>query len=90
MITGFGGLGAHVGSERLGVVPDIMTTAKGLANAAAPDFIYDAVVHGAPDGIQLFQGHAYSGHPLACAAAIATMDLRGAKDLPGRARAMEP
>ena len=45
---------------------------------------------GAPAGIELFHGYTYSGHPLASAAAIATMDLQRAEDLPGRARAMEP
>ena len=45
---------------------------------------------GAPAGIELFHGYTYSGHPLASAAAIASMDLHRAEDLPGRARAMEP
>ncbi len=97
MITGFGRLGANFGSERLGVLPDIMTMAKGLTNAAVPmgavavrNGIYDAIVHGAPDGIELFHGYTYSGHPLASAAAIASMDLQRSEDLPGRALAMEP
>ncbi len=89
VITGFGRLGANFGSERLGVVPDIMTMAKGLTNAAVPmgavavaNGIYDAIVHGAPEGIELFHGYTYSGHPLASAAAIASMDLQRAEDLP--------
>ncbi len=97
VITGFGRMGANFGAERLGVVPDIMTMAKGLTNAAVPmgavavpDGIYDAIVHGAPEGIELFHGYTYSGHPLAAAAAIASMDLQRAEDLPGRARAIEP
>ncbi len=97
VITGFGRLGANFGSERLGVVPDIMTMAKGLTNAAVPmgavavaNGIYDAIVHGAPEGIELFHGYTYSGHPLASAAAIASMDLQRAEDLPARARALEP
>ena len=97
VITGFGRIGANFGSERLGVVPDIMTMAKGLTNAAVPmgavavaNGVYDAVVHGAPAGIELFHGYTYSGHPLASAAAIAAMDLHRAEDLPGRALAMEP
>ncbi len=97
VITGFGRLGANFGSERLGVVPDIMTMAKGLTNAAVPmgavavrNGIYDAIVHGAPEGIELFHGYTYSGHPLASAAAIASMDLHRAEDLPGRALALEP
>ncbi len=97
VITGFGRMGANFGSERLGVFPDIMTMAKGLTNAAVPmgavavaNGIYDAIVHGAPAGIELFHGYTYSGHPLASAAAIASMDLHRAEDLPGRARAIEP
>jgi beta-alanine--pyruvate transaminase len=97
VITGFGRLGTNFGAERLGVVPDIMTMAKGLTNAAVPmgavavdGSIYDAVVNGAPAGIELFHGYTYSGHPLAAAAAIASMDLQRAEDLPGRARAIEP
>ncbi len=97
VITGFGRLGANFAAERFGVVPDIMTMAKGLTNAAVPmgavavaDCIYQAVVEGAPAGIELFHGYTYSAHPLACAAAIATIDLQRAEDLPGRARAMEP
>ena len=97
VITGFGRLGANFGSERLGVTPDIITMAKGLTNAAVPmgavavkGEIYDAVVNGAPGGIELFHGYTYSGHPLAAAAAIATLELHRREDLPGRARAMEP
>jgi beta-alanine--pyruvate transaminase len=97
VITGFGRLGTPFGAERLGVVPDIMTLAKGLTNAAVPmgavavhDDVYRAIVEGAPAGIELFHGYTYSGHPLAAAAAIATIDLHGSEDLAGRARAMEP
>ena len=97
MITGFGRLGTNFGAERLGVVPDIITMAKGLTNAAVPmgavavrNDIYDAIVNATPSGIELFHGYTYSGHPLAAAAAIATLDLHRAEDLPGRARAIEP
>ena len=96
VITGFGRLGADFGAQRLGVVPDLMTLAKGLTNAAVPmgavaasGEIYRAVVDAAPEGIELFHGYTYSGHPLAAAAALATMDLHRAEDLPGRARAIE-
>jgi len=74
-----------------------MTMAKGLTNAAVPmgavaasEAVYSAIVDGSPAGIELFHGYTYSGHPLASAAAIATMDLQRAEDLPGRALAMEP
>jgi beta-alanine--pyruvate transaminase len=96
VITGFGRMGANFAAERLGVVPDIMTMAKGLTNAAVPmgavavsEGVYSAIVDGAPAGIELFHGYTYSGHPLACAAAIASMDLQRSEDLPGRALAME-
>jgi beta-alanine--pyruvate transaminase len=97
VITGFGRLGTDFGAERLGVVPDIMTMAKGLTNAAVPmgavavrNGIYDAIVDGSAAGIEFFHGYTYSGHPLAAAAAIATLELHKTEDLPGRARAVEP
>jgi beta-alanine--pyruvate transaminase len=97
VITGFGRLGTFFGAERVGVVPDILTMAKGLTNAAVPmgavavhDRIYRAIVDHAPDGIELFHGYTYSGHPLAAAAAIAAVDIHAREDLPARARGMEP
>ncbi|NKC33846.1 aspartate aminotransferase family protein [Roseomonas sp. BU-1] len=96
VITGFGRIGANFGAERLGVTPDIMTMAKGLTNAAVPmgavatsNEIYSSIVDGVPAGIELFHGYTYSGHPLASAAAIATLDLHRSEDLPGRSRDME-
>jgi len=80
VITGFGRLGQPFGSQRLGVMPDLFTTAKGMTNGTVPmgavfikDSIYEAFMQGA-DGIELFHGYTYSGHPLACAAGIATLD----------------
>ncbi|MFT8244958.1 aspartate aminotransferase family protein [Roseomonas sp. BN140053] len=97
VITGFGRLGTPFGAERLGVTPDILTMAKGLTNAAVPmgavaasEEIFRTIVEGSPAGIELFHGYTYSGHPLASAAAIATLELHRAEDLPGRARAVEP
>lgn len=96
VITGFGRIGTPFGADRLGVAPDIMTMAKGLTNAAVPmgavachEKIYDAIVNGSPAGIELFHGYTYSGHPLASAAAIASIDLHRNDDLAGRAMAME-
>jgi beta-alanine--pyruvate transaminase len=96
VITGFGRLGTPFAAERFGVTPDILTMAKGLTNAAVPmgavavhDGIYNAVVEGAPAGIELFHGYTYSGHPLACAAAIAAIDVHRSEDLAGRAHGME-
>jgi beta-alanine--pyruvate transaminase len=97
VITGFGRLGEYFGSQALGVVPDILTMAKGLTNAAVPmgavaahERVYRAIVDGAPAGIELFHGYTYSGHPLASAAAIASVDLQKSDDLPGRTRAIAP
>ena len=75
-----------------------MTMAKGLTNAAVPmgavaakDEVYRAVTEGSPAGIELFHGYTYSGHPLAAAAAIATMELHRdggpARPRRGRSRA---
>jgi beta-alanine--pyruvate transaminase len=96
VITGFGRLGTFFGSERVGVTPDILTMAKGLTNAAVPmgavavhDKIFRTIVDEAPAGIELFHGYTYSGHPLAAAAAVATIDLYVHEDLPARARSME-
>ena len=97
VITGFGRMGAPFAADALAVVPDIMTMAKGLTNAAVPmgavaatDAVFDAIVHGAPAGIELFHGYTYSGHPLASAAAIASIELQRSDDLPGRAASMLP
>ncbi len=82
VITAFGRVGGATASETLGVIPDIITMAKGLTNAAVPmgavavsRHIHDGVVEGAADGIELFHGYTYSGHPLAAAAGIAALDL---------------
>jgi beta-alanine--pyruvate transaminase len=80
VITGFGRLGKPFGAERLGVMPDLFTTAKALTNGTVPmgavfvkDAIHDAFMQG-PHGIELFHGYTYSGHPVACAAGIAMLD----------------
>ena len=81
VITGFGRLGAPFAAEFFGVVPDLMVTAKGLSNGCVPmgcvfvgAGIYDAFMQGPEHIIELFHGYTYSGHPLACAAALATLD----------------
>jgi beta-alanine--pyruvate transaminase len=80
VITGFGRLGQPFASQRFGVEPDLFTTAKGITNATVPmgavfvrDAIFDEFMKG-PDGIELLHGYTYSGHPLACAAGIATLE----------------
>ncbi len=88
VITGFGRLGAATAAEALGVMPDMICLAKGITNGAVPmgavacsRAIYDGLVDAAGDatlnggGIELFHGYTYSAHPLACAAALATMDV---------------
>ena len=82
VITGFGRTGASFGAQKFGVVPDLMTLAKGLTNGAVPmgavaarRQIYDAFMD-APEGtIELFHGYTYSSHPLAVAAALATLGI---------------
>ncbi len=97
VITGFGRLGASFGAEYFGVTPDLMTVAKGITNAAVPmgavfvqHAIYDTVVNSAPSGIEFFHGYTYSGHPLACAAALATLDVYRDEDLFARANSLAP
>ncbi len=97
VITGFGRTGASFGATRFGVLPDLMTVAKGITNGAVPmgavlarRGIYDTVVNGAPAGIELFHGYTYSGHPLAAAAGLATLDLYETEGLFERAAAMSP
>lgn len=98
VITGFGRLGAATAAERFGVTPDIITLAKGITNAAVPmgaiacrREIYDTVTGapGAAAGIELFHGYTYSAHPLACAAALATLDLYRDEALFARTRGLE-
>jgi beta-alanine--pyruvate transaminase len=82
VITGFGRLGASFAAEYFGVVPDIITVAKGLTNGTIPmgavfvrKGIYEAFMHGPDKAIELPHGYTYSGHPVACAAALATLDI---------------
>jgi beta-alanine--pyruvate transaminase len=84
VITGFGRLGTPFGAQYFDVQPDIITTAKGITNGAVPmgavfvrKHIHDAFMNAglAPDAIELFHGYTYSGHPVACAAALAALDI---------------
>jgi len=96
VITGFGRLGASFAAEKFGVTPDMMTVAKGITNATVPmgavclrGAIYDAVVNAARGGIELFHGYTYSGHPLAAAAGLATLELYAHEGLFDRAASLE-
>ncbi len=95
VITAFGRLGPMTASEFYRVTPDIMSIAKGLTNGAVPmgaagvrTHVYDAIVNSASAGIELFHGYTYSGHPLACAAALATLDVFVEDDLLARAQGL--
>ncbi|MGB5078837.1 MAG: aspartate aminotransferase family protein [Sphingorhabdus sp.] len=81
VITAFGRVGGATASQTWGVTPDIIAMAKGLTNAAVPmgavavsRQIHDDII-GSADGIELFHGYTYSGHPLAAAAGLATLDI---------------
>ncbi len=82
VITGFGRLGHAFAAERFGVIPDMITFAKGVTSGTVPmggvmvrQGIYDAFMNGPDHAIELFHGYTYSGHPIAAAAGVATMDL---------------
>ena len=97
VITGFGRLGFAFAAERYGVLPDMITFAKGVTNGAAPmggvlvrDTIHDAFMSGPEHLVELAHGYTYSAHPLACAAGLATLDIYRDEKLFERARALEP
>lgn len=97
VITAFGRLGAAFAPDRFGVVPDIITTAKGLTNGVIPmgavlvrDEVYDAFMQGPDYMIEIFHGYTYSGHPVAAAAGIATQDVYAEEGSFEQARALEP
>ena len=82
VITAFGRVGKGTAAERFGVTPDIITTAKGLTNGVIPmggvlvqQHVYDAFMQGPEHMVELFHGYTYSGHPVAAAAGLATMDV---------------
>ncbi|MDQ6888651.1 MAG: aspartate aminotransferase family protein [Gemmatimonadota bacterium] len=97
VITAFGRLGTAFAADYFGVMPDMMTVAKGLTNAAVPmgavavrGAIYEGVLAATEQGIELFHGYTYSGHPLAAAAGLATLDLYRADGLFERAASLAP
>jgi len=96
VITGFGRLGSPFAAQHFGVVPDLMTVAKGITSGTVPmgavfarKGIYEAFMQGPQKSIELFHGYTYSAHPLACAAAIATLDVYEEEGLLGRAAELE-
>jgi beta-alanine--pyruvate transaminase len=81
VITGFGRLGTPFGADYFDVSPDIITGAKGVTNGTIPmgivlmkGHIYDAFASGPENVIDLFHGYTYSGHPIASAAVLGTLD----------------
>ncbi|MCX5517964.1 aspartate aminotransferase family protein [Kaistia defluvii] len=82
VITGFGRLGTPFAVDYFDVIPDLVTTAKGLTSGVVPmgavftsSKIYDAFMNAPENTIELFHGYTYSAHPVACAAALATLDV---------------
>ena len=97
VITGFGRLGAAFAAHKLNVRPDLIACAKGMTNGAVPmgaviaaNNVYDALMRGPEDGIELMHGYTYSAHPLACAAALAALDVYKTQGLFERANALAP
>ncbi|MHC0054451.1 omega-aminotransferase AptA [Actibacterium sp. D379-3] len=97
VITGFGRLGASFAAEHFGVMPDLMTTAKGLTNGVIPmgavlatGAIHDAFMQGPEHMIELFHGYTYSGNPIASAAGLATLETYREEGLFARAAEMAP
>ncbi len=97
VITGFGRLGAMFAAEAFGVVPDMILFAKTVTNGAAPlggvivsRAIHDTLMHGPTHLAELMHGYTCSGHPLACAAALAMIDVLQDEELPKRVRELAP
>ena len=98
VICGFGRTGQTFGAQSFGVTPDILTMAKGITNGAQPmgavavsERIHDTIMGAAPEGaIEFFHGYTYSGHPAACAAGLATLDIYKNDGLFERGRELSP
>jgi beta-alanine--pyruvate transaminase len=95
VITGFGRMGANFGAQAFGVIPDLVTFAKGVNNGTVPmggviarQGIYDAYMQGPDYAVELFHGYTYSGHALAVAAAHATLDILETDAVPQRFAAL--
>jgi beta-alanine--pyruvate transaminase len=92
VITGFGRTGNPFAAQTFGVTPDLMALAKGITNGCVPmgavlaqQKVYDAFMNGPEHLIEFFHGYTYSAHPLACAAALATLDTYAEEGLLTRA-----
>ena len=96
VITGFGRTGDSFASKRFNVIPDIITMAKGITNATVPmgaigvtSEIYNTIYKKNKGKIELFHGYTYSGHPLACAAGLATLEVYEEDGLFERSKSLE-
>lgn len=96
VITGFGRLGQPFASQYFGVMPDIFTTAKGLTNGVIPmgavfvqGHVYEAYMTGPEESVEFFHGYTYSGHPVACAAGLAVLDIYEQENLLTRVSTIE-
>src|SRR5947199_8164950 len=98
VITGFGRTGQAFAAHSFRVTPDVMTMAKGITNGAQPmgavaisERIHDTIMAAAAEGaIEFFHGYTYSGHPAACAAGLATLDIYRDDGLFEKGRALSP
>ena len=97
VITGFGRLGSPFAATHFNVTPDLMTAAKGITNGCVPmgavfttSAIHDAFMTGPEHVIEFMHGYTYSGHPLACAASLGTLDTYAEEGLLTRAATMAP
>src|SRR5437867_4171988 len=98
VICGFGRTGSSFAAQSFGVMPDVMTMAKGITNGAQPmgavaisERIHDTIMGAAAEGaIEFFHGYTYSGHPGPCAAGLATLDIYRDEGLFERGTALAP
>jgi beta-alanine--pyruvate transaminase len=97
VITAWGRLGKPFGAQHFNVMPDLITTAKGITNGTVPmgavfmrEKIYEAFMTGPEGAIELAHGYTYSSHPLACAAGLATLQVYEEEGLLTRAAELWP
>ncbi|MDR3437860.1 aspartate aminotransferase family protein [Telmatospirillum sp.] len=97
VICGFGRLGIPFAVNRFGVQPDLVTTAKGITNGTIPmgavfatDAIHDVFMNGPDGAIEFLHGYTYSGHPMATAAGLATLDVYAEEGLLTRGTELAP
>ena len=97
VITAFHRIGTPFGCQRFGVIPDIITTAKGITNGVIPmgavlvsDEIYRSFMNGPDHAIEFFHGYTYSGHPVAAAAGLAALDIYVEEDVGAKVKQLEP